>query len=408
MQNGARHSGERATRLLRVALLVFGGQLFVLHVLHFLFASGGSVFADLWYSRDFACFYNGARAWLAGRDPYHEFGFITPPLSLLLPALLTHLSLARATLCFLCCNLVLVPLSLWWYAGTLGMRRREKILLMLASALFVSAEESVRGGNMDGLMLVLMIAALGMRRRLAGVPFLAFSIGLKLYSIILLPVALRRRQWRFASLTAGVLVAFLLPFFRLWPAALHALVGRDGRYLPTSIAPATLIYSFWGEMSRARMELCLLFWAVTFCIALYRDHERELSAQTLARYVPWMISVPALVWSYVGVLALAVFASLVATARRRRLHWGEYCCFAGFLLLGIHMAQVTNYIPLAYDFRDHAAVVQSFGVVLMMLGTCLTPGGEADEGETRDERGKDAAVAGHPLPDRRGQEIPLA
>jgi hypothetical protein len=376
--------------------------------LHFLFASGGSVFGELWYSRDFTYFYNGAQAWLAGRDPYHEFGFITPPLSLLIPALLAHLSLARATLCFLCGNLVLVPLSLWWYAGVLRLQLQEKVLLMLAAVLFVSAEESVRGGNMDGLMLVLLIAAFSVRRRLWGAPWLAFSIGLKLYSIVLLPVALRRRQWRFAALTSATLVALLLPFYRLWPAALHALVGRDGLYLPVSIAPATLLYAFWGELSRARMELCLVLWAVTFCIALYRDSERRLSANTVARYVPWMISVPALVWSYEGVLALAVLASLVATARRRRLHWGEYCCFTGFLLVGIRTVQITNYIPLTYDFRDHAAVVQSFGVVLMMLGTCLTPGGEADEGETRDETGEDVAVAGHPLPDRRGQEIPLA
>jgi hypothetical protein len=258
---------------------------------------------------------------------------------------------------------------------------------------------------MDGLMLALMIAAFSVRRRLWGAPWLAFSIGLKLYSIVFLPVALRRRQWRFAALTAATLVAFLLPFHKLWPAALLALVGRDGRYLPGSIAPATLVYSFLGEVSRARMGLCLLFWAITFGVALYRDHERELSAHTLARYVPWMLSVPALVWSYVGVLALAVLASLVATARRRRLHRAEYCCFAGFLLLGTRVGQVTDYIPLTYDFRDHAAVVQSFGVVLMMIGMCLTPCEEVSQGEALDEAGEETAVAGYPLPDRPRQEI---
>jgi hypothetical protein len=73
----------------------------------------------------------------------------------------------------------------------------------------------------------------------------------------------------------------------------------------------------------------------------------------------------------------------------------------GFLLLGIHVEEVANLMPLTVEsyhfFRNHTAVIQSFGVVLMMSDTCLSPYG-ASEGEP-DERREEAAVAGDKVSD---------
>jgi hypothetical protein len=397
---------------LRIVLFVFGGQIFILCFLYLLLLREGSASGVFAQTFDFGYFYDGAKAWLAGRDPYREFGFITPPPSLIIPSLLARLSLARATMVFLGCNLTLVPLSLWWYAGALRLPLRERVLFLIASALFISAQQSVCGGNMDGLMLVLLIAAFSVRRRLSGALWLAASITLKVYSIILLPVALRRRQWRFAALTILAASLLLLPFHSLWRSALHALIGRNAGYFPVSISPATLISMLQGEVGHAGSRLCLAFWVLTFSIALYRDSSRELSPHTLARYVPWMLALPALVFSYVGVLAATVLASLVATARKRPLHRAEQCIFIGFLLLGIHVERVTNVLPLTLEtylfFRTHAAVVQSFGVVLMIVGTCFSRCEEASEGELQHEAGEQTADAGHSLPGRSRQAVPAA
>jgi hypothetical protein len=399
-------------RLLRIVLLVFGGQILILFALYLLLMRDGSSSGVLAQTYDFGYFYDGARAWLAGRNPYGEFGFITPPPSLIIPSLLARLSLARATTVFRLFNLVLVPLSLWWYAGAVRLPVRERVGFLIASALFISAQQSVFGGNMDGLMLILLIAAFCVRRRPWGALWLAASITIKLYSIILVPVALRRRQWRFAALTMLAAFLFLLPFHSLWRPALHALGGRNGGYSPASISPAPLIAMLQGDVRHSGSHLYQVFWVVTFFIALYRDSSLELSPRTLARYIPWMLALPALVFSYVGVLATAVLASLLATAHKRPLHRAEQCVFLGFLLLGIHVERVTNVLPLTYEtylfFLTHAAVIQSFGVVLMILGTCCSPSEEASEGEAHDETGEEAAVAGHSLPGRSRQAVPTA
>ncbi len=381
MDNGPPQSCPRVNLLLRVVLLVFVGQLLAFFIANKLFGSGYSVFSVPFDGGwDFTLLHQGARAWLAGRDPYRLWGFVTPPLSLIIPALLSPLSVDLATLVFVCGNLVLVPLALWWYARALRLEWQERVLLLLVWALFISAEECMRGGNMDGVMFVLLVAAFSARRRVSGAFWLAASMATKLYSIILLPVALRRRQWRFAALTVGLALALLLPFHRLWPSALHALAARNARGAHASIAPSTLFFALLGGPGKAAKILFLAFWAITFIVALYRDRGSEFTPRTLARYIPWMIALPAQVFSYEGVLALAVLASLAATARERPLVRAEYCCSVGFLLLGIHVERVTDLMPLSYGtsqwFWVHQALVQSCGVVMMILGTCLAPSAE--------------------------------
>jgi hypothetical protein len=403
----------RAISLLRVVALVFGGQIAVFSVLRALFPGGASVFAMFNDGWDYRYFYWGAQAWLTGHDPYRLVpGFITPPPSLIIPSLLAHLSLDRSSFAFFCCNLTLVAVSLWWYASALRLQRKERLLLLLVAALFVSAHECMRGGNMDGLMFALLVAAFCARRRPTGALWLGASFVTKVYSVVFLAVALRKRQWRFAAFSVVAAFAFLLPFFRLWPSALHALAGRNARFDPGSVSPATLVFALRGEITRGGSIVCLAFWAVTLCVALYRDRQRELSPGTLARYVPWMLGFPLLVFSYVGVLALAVLASLVATARKRPLRGTEYCILIGFLLLGIHIEHATNLLPLTYEtyhfFRGRTTVVQSLGTVLMMFGTCLSPCEEASEGEPHYETGEETAGACHALPGGSRQAVPSA
>lgn len=402
-----------ASSLLRLVALVFGGQIVIFFALHALFPSGTSVLA--WFNDgwDYRYFYWGAQAWLSGHDPYRFVrGFVTPPPSLIIPSLLSRLSLERSSFAFSGCNVVLIAGSLWWYASALRLQRTERLLLLLVAALFVSAHECVRSGNMDGVMFALLVATFSVRRRLTGALWLGASFVTKVYSIVFLPIALRKGQWRFAAASTLAGFAFLLPFVKLWPSALQALVARNAHFDPGSIAPVAIVYALHGEITRAASIICFAFWAITFSITLYRDHRRELSPGTLARYAPWMLGLPLLVFSYTGVLALAVLAGLAATARKRPLNAAEHCTLLGFLLLGIHVEHATNLLPLSYEayhfFRMRTAVVQSLGTVLMIIGTCLSPCEEAFGGETQNETGEETAVVGHSLPGRSRQAVPTA
>jgi hypothetical protein len=397
MQATAISPRNGARELLRLVLLVFGGELLALYCARYLSTRDFNVFGMLYLGPDFPFFYEGARAWLSGRDPYTVFGFVTPPPSLLLPALLTHLSGESARRVFFYSNAALIPLTTWWYGRVLRLRTLDQLLFAGCAWLFASTQQCIRGGNMDGLMFALLVAAFSLQRKSAGAMCLAASIGTKLYSVILFPVLLRRRQWRFAAIAAIALLLLMLPLVHLWPSAIRALQSRDMRLTQRSISPAALFLFLTGSYGAAGRWVCLAFWLLTLFLALYNDRERELTPQTAGRYVPWMFAWPALVFSYVGVIALAALGGLLSTAQKRPLRRSEYLVFVGFLVFGIQLECFTNLMPLAQDrfvfFRILSAVIQSCGVVFMMLGTCLTVTGSAQE--SYDEAGKKTSFIGH-------------
>jgi hypothetical protein len=371
-----------AIRLLWMVFLTFGAQIAFLIAGRWLH---GGEHASLIFAQfnDFACFRDGARAWLSGGDPYHVWGFVTPPPSLLFSALLAPWNSPLTVQVIRSINVVLLVWALRRYAAAVGLARGQQALFLLASAIFFSTQESVRECNLDVLMLVLLVLTFTLPGKSGGAVALAASIGTKVYSAVFLPVMLRLRQWRSAGIAALTLCLLMLPFHRLWMLAYQALMHRSNRFWNLSIAPASLVLPWLGGDARVESVAALLlneFIAITFTLALVRDRSRKLTPQTLARYAPWMLSLPSLVFSYVGVQALPVLAALLATAHRRALRRAEWCILAGFLLLGIHLERVVCVLPLDfgtfYFVRQHASMVQSLGVILMIAGTCLTPGGE--------------------------------
>jgi hypothetical protein len=372
-----------AARLLWTLFAVFGAQMLLL-LGSSLFHFGGHpswIFAQ---PTDIFFFQDAAQAWLKSGNPYLRDGFVTPPPSLLFSLPLVPFSRPLADHLFLFANVLLLGWSLYRYATVLGLRRGDRAFVLCAAAIFFSTMESVREGNLDVLMLALLILAFTMRAN-GGAIALGASIGAKAYSALFLPVLLRLRQWRMVAVTVATLCVLMLPFHRLWLPAYHALQFRGGRYWGLSIAPATLVLPFLGgDARREEIATWLLveLLATSFLIALLRDRSRRVTPQTLARYAPWMLSAPSLVFSYVAVQALPVLMLLLATARRRALRRAEWCIFLGFLLLGVHVERIVCALPMAETtfrlIRDHAAMVQSLGVVLMIVGTALNPCSEDD------------------------------
>lgn len=381
MQTGLQQRRRRVSELFRIVLLLFGAQMPALWMAHRYLHSAVPMFhGSFFHGFDFEFFWAGARAWLAGTDPYRVFGFVTPPLSLLLPSLLAPLPLPRATAIFLAVNAVVLASALWWLAAR-GWTLRERVGFLLVAVLFVPAQWCVRGGNMDGLMLVLLVAAFTVRWPFPRALLLAASIGLKLYSVILLPVMLRRRQWRASAVTLALLVLLMLPFVRLWPAAWHALASRGDRYAYGSISPVAIVYALGGIRPAVYKGIGLAFWLGTYLWTLWRDRGRQLNLALVARYAPWMFAWPALVFPYVGVLALVVLAHLLQVAQRRPLSRVEYCRFFGFLMLGLQLDQITNGLPLTAGADIFCHILQPMGVAVMMLSSCMETVGPEEEAQ---------------------------
>ena len=331
MPNHPQPSCPRATALLRVVLLVFGGQVVIFYALHNLFRSEDSALAVFFDGGfDYTYFYQGAQAWLAGRDPYGVFGFVTPPLSLLIPSLLSHLSFDRATLVFVCCNLILVPMSLWWYAHALRLPLRERVLLLGVVTLFISAQECMRGGNMDGVMFALLVAAFSVRHRLRGAMRAGGQRGHQALfdhpasrGAAAAAVALRRaHRGRDLDVTSSVLPSMAIG------AACDGGAPRP-RYPRFSDCTCHPDLFGAGRTRQGRQGPLSGVLGDHLCRGTLSRPGRDLTPRTLARYIPWMFALPAQVFSYEAVLALVVLASLVATAcerwlRRARilqLHW---------------------------------------------------------------------------------------
>ena len=383
MPNQPGRPSRDAVRILWTLFAVLGAQLLLLLSAHFfhLGVRPGLIFAQ---PTDIAFFRDGARVWLTGGNPYLMNGFVTPPPSLLFSLPLVPWSRPLVDHLLLAVNILLLACALVRYSSALGLRLRDRALVLLAAAIFFSTQESVREGNLDVLMFSLLVLAFTARSD-GGAIALGASIGVKAYSAVFLPVLLRLRQWRAAAQTVATVGVLMLPFYHLWLPAYHALQFRGGRVWGLSIAPASLVFPFLGGDARREVVaswLLMELLAVSFLIALLRDRSRRVTPQTLARYAPWMLSAPWLVFSYVGVQALPVLALLLATARRRTLRPAEWCTFSGFLLLGIHVERIVCALPVAEttlrQIRDHGAMVQALGVVLMILGTALTPCGEDD------------------------------
>jgi hypothetical protein len=376
-----------ADRLQWTVSLVLGAQMIGLLAVSSLHWGAHSTW--IWAQpTDLAFFRDGARVWLEGGNPYQINGFVTPPPSLLFSSLLVPVARPMADWLFLATNVALLAWSLRRYAVAVGLARREQVFFLLASSIFFSTQESAREGNLDVLMLALLVLTFTLSGA-GGALALGASIGTKAYSILFLPVMLRFRQWRRCGIAVLALCLLMLPFYRLWSPAYHSLMFRSGRFWSLSIAPASLVYPLLGGDAKVESLAALLlneFLAVTFVVALVRDRSGKLTPQTLARYAPWMLAAPSLVFSYVGVQALPVLAVLMGAARRRKLQRAEWCIFLGFLLLGIHAERLAGALPLAQNtfqfWRTHAAMVQALGVVLMIVGTCFVNTAEdAHDGE---------------------------
>lgn len=367
---------------LRLSLIVLVGQVAIYLATFLAIRPGTSFFGVFTVGNDYRdYFYRAAGDWLTTGSPYRHL-FVAPPPSVMPAALLHGFPEPTSHAIYSAITVPLMAFGLWRYSGALGLRHTYRIGLLAAAATFLPMWLLVSGGNTDGLMLAGLLLAYSLRSRMARALLLAGTIVVKVYSALLLLVALRKRQWRLVALTAAFCVLLLLPFWRLWPEALRVLFSRTGyEQVMYNISPAQLFYlAFhrWGALAwKLPYAVC---WLGALAYTMRRNVDRA-GPETLGMYAPFMISAPLLVLAYGGVMALPAFALLLLVSQHRALRWHEWLVIGGFLLLDFHpefaLAYSSYTFAAFHNAKLAASVAGALGTTLMVMGTVARARGRA-------------------------------
>jgi hypothetical protein len=331
------------------------------------------VAARFYLGNDFEYLYKAAGLFLSGKSPYGEQSFIPLPPALYLPMALHHLSFWNALIAFRTINFVLVVAAMLWLCHQLRLNLLNSALVLVISLTYAPFYSLLAGGNLDGLMLVLMVFACARNKWLRGA-FLGLSIGTKLYSALLLPVLVLRRRWREAVWAIAILVLVMLPFLPYWAEAFSSVLHRSSTLrLDGNESPAVLFILLFGKTHVWLWRSCyLLLWGGTLLTKMAADwgapaDGEEERFRTL-EYLPWMAGAPLLVFTYTGTILLPVMALLIQRNQDRKLWWAEWLTAAGFALTGIYPMVLSMMLP-GRLVTTVMMIAAPLGISAMLIGS---------------------------------------
>lgn len=364
--------------------IAFFVQLFLLVVVSFIAQAGPVFVLRYFFGLDYYDFYVAATDWMHHVDPYLRGRLYTPPSSILLGLSLNWMSFPHARLVVMGANLVLVYCSLRALARHFALGRSNEIALLGITCTFYPFYFLIERGNLDGIMLALLVFGFVSKRWLARAVLIGASVAIKVYSGLLFGVMLlRKRNWK--TVIAGTVVCALMqvPFLHLLPKFVSAVAGRSGMFrIDENISPAALIWVLFGGMGPWKLIFAVL-WGGTLLWRLRRDRDADI-AHIWPVYVPWMISLPTMVYPYSGVLALALVAMIAAACQQRRPTDAEKAVLLGFGFLGFQAVAWSYYLYPIWHGAPMLHVIGAIGNLFMMIGACGLPSyGQALEASGR-------------------------
>src|SRR5277367_5705414 len=324
---------------------------------------------------DFQDFYQAAIDWAHGANPYlrldhfqyHRFNKPAPILWIVLP--LTRFSEPTAAHIFYSANLLATAIALWGICRYFELNHSESLFLVGIGSMFFPLNFVIERGNLDGLMLMLVVLALLLKNPIAKGVVLGLTVALKLYTTLLLVPLAINRGWKQAMTMLVVCAALFLSVFPLFTSFLRTQLARGAEaYLVENISPAAL-GTISGSYAEGRMfKLAYLaLWLLSYLCMLVRHRQSSLDIQTIYS-LPWMMAMPFLVLPYTGILLLPV---LVLRSReiaaRGLLTAYDYLFLAGFRLVGVQPEAMTDY----FMWLTHS---HQFFYTLNPLGTALVIG----------------------------------
>lgn len=358
-----------------------------------LVAQSSPVFVQrIYVGFDFHDFYHAAQDWFHGINPYQRPRFFTPPPSLLVAAPFAWLSYPPAVIAFFALNLTVILCSVRACARKLELSTECVNGLTWTTLLYYPVYFEIERGNLEGLILGCLCWAFCTQNKYLRSSLIALAAGLKLYPLLLIGPAIRRRQWRMAVVTLLAFALLLLLFYRQMAPFMHAVIGRGQLFRKIeNISPAAIIVSIAGQ--RIGKLLFLLYWAGTLGLMLYQLKSSSVRDLMLP-FLPWMVAFPLQVYPYGGVLLLPVLAWKLVDVNNRSLSLSDKLFFLGFLLVGLQATALSIFfagekaIPGGPDPNPVFHLINSLGMCVI-LGSLSIPAAIRKPSKTTNSRKKE-------------------
>jgi hypothetical protein len=303
--------------------------------------------------------------WLNGLDPYLRERFDKPPASMLVTLPLLHFSPAHAASVFFLANIVILAAALGAVCRHFRLSRTESLLLFGIASMYFPVIFLIERGNLDGIMLALILMAVFAKNPIVRALGLALSFSVKLYSGLLFVPLLIARKWRVAGFAAVLILLLLVPFHSLLLPFAHRQMGRTGEFhLTENVSPALYVEVFLNSHSSS---LCYYgLWLLSYAAMLSRHRRAALEVQMLYS-LPWMMALPIHVYAYTGVLLLPLLAlRSTEIARVGRTTARDYTFLAGFLLVGFQQTAWLAYFHQSLLARVVGSLANATGTALVM------------------------------------------
>jgi hypothetical protein len=317
---------------------------------------------------DYHAFHISADYWLHGFSPYLNVKLYTPPSSLF-PALLLHgFGFATARYWFFAFNVGAILISLFTFARSLGLSRAAAVQLLAITLMYYPFYTVIERGNMDGLMLAALLLAFQSRRRLVRAALYAFSVGLKLYTGLLIFLLARKKCFTTAATVLAFLILFQLPFLNFESDWLPAVLRRTGLMrLNENFSPAALLWYAGVPMWKT---LFLFGWSGSLLFALARDRDPD-ERWAVLTYIPWMVSFPTFVLAHSGIMYVPLLAMLAKQADARSLTSRDWLLVAGFLLTGVQEVAFATFAGGCHLLWEISYLTAPAGSLLIVLSVCV-------------------------------------
>ena len=335
---------------------------------------------------DFIGFFNVTSDWIHGVDPYLNTRFVTPPPSLLVALPVQFFGLLLGSMVFMCIDLAIIAKSLSCICKWFKLTPRESLLLFGIASMYFPVMFLVERGNLDGIMLGLILVSLFARNRWIKAFALSLSIGIKVYSILLLAPLMLARLWKRATAVVLLLALLMLPFHSLiWNFVISQTRRSAQLFGAENICPIALlcpidVFGVWQHyaLSHAVTLVYLALWIASYAMMLYKNRNSDLTVKSIYS-LPWMLAMPLQVFPYTGVLLLPLLVlKSREIAERGLINLPDRLFLMGFCLVGF---QQTAFSP----YYMHPLLVRLFDA-FNPLGTALVIGSLVLQSSNRNQQ----------------------